>query len=130
MKNNLRIMLIDDNKIDLFIHRELIKKLVVAKELLQHTFASDALTYLKENKADKWPDIIVLDIYMPVVNGFEFLIEFEKLPKASRAKCKLILVSATLDYEDVKKARANPNVSAFIEKPVSSDKLKAIFTSL
>lgn len=123
-------MLVDDNKIDLFIHMEVIKRIPAVKEVMQYTFAGDALNYLGENDSQNWPDIIMLDIYMPIMNGFDFLINYEKLPPASREKCKVLLVSSTLDNEDLKKAKTNSEVFAFLEKPLNLDKLKTVIISL
>ena len=130
MKNNLKIMLVDDNKIDLFIHVEVIKRIPAVKEVMQYTFAGDALNYLQENDSQNWPDLIMLDIYMPIMNGFDFLISYEKLPRISRQNCKVILVSSTLDNEDLKKAKTNSEVFAFLEKPLNPDKLKDIIISI
>ena len=120
------LMLIDDNKIDLFIHNEVIKRIPYEKTILQYVFAGDAITYLTENDISKWPDVILLDIHMPIMNGFDFLIEYAKLPKELRDKCRVIMVSSSLDTEDLKKAKLNSEVFDYLEKPLNMEKLYKI----
>lgn len=117
------IMLVDDNKIDLFIHSEIIRRMPFEKKIQQYTFASKAIEFLKVADSSEWPDVILLDIYMPIVNGFEFLIEYAKFSAQLRRRCKVIMVSSSLDVEDLEKARQNPEVFGFLEKPLNMEKL-------
>lgn len=126
MSGKISIMLIDDNKIDLFIHGEFIKKMNITSEILEFAFAKEALVFLQENKFEKWPNLIILDIHMPIMNGFDFLEEYAELPFAHREKCKVIIVSSSLDTRDIKKSQENLHVLELIEKPINTDKLKTI----
>ena len=130
MRENLVIMLVDDNKIDLFIHGEVLKRIPVITKVLQYTFAGEAINYLEENTEQSWPDVILLDIHMPIMNGFDFLMKYEKLPQALREKCKVIMVSSSLDSGDLDMAKTNPEVFAFLEKPMNTDKLKDLLASV
>ena len=62
MGEKISIMVIDDNKIDLFIHGEFIKQMNIAHTVLEYPFATEALKFLQENEGSKWPDLILLDI--------------------------------------------------------------------
>lgn len=118
-----RIMLIDDNKIDLFIHSEIIRRMPFEKEILQYSYAGEALEFLKNANAAEWPEVILLDIYMPILNGFDFLKEYISLPVSSRNSCRVIMVSSSLDAGDLKKANQNQDVFGFLEKPLNMEKL-------
>ena len=117
-------MLVDDNKIDLFIHSEIIKRMPFEKTILQFPFAGDSLDFLRENDLVAWPDVILLDIYMPVMNGFDFLKEYAKFPQELREKCRVIMVSSSLDTSDLKLAKQDSNVFDFLEKPLDMEKVR------
>jgi CheY-like chemotaxis protein len=117
------IMLVDDNKIDLFIHTEIIKQISSRATCMNFNFAGDALLYLS-NKKDNWPNIILLDIHMPIMNGFDFLSQYKKFPNNLRAVCKIIMLSSSLNPNDQEKIKQESEVFAFIEKPLSEDKIR------
>jgi len=126
MNKSISVMLIDDNRIDLFIHSEFIKQMNISHTILEYAFAAEALTFLKNNEKDKWPNLILLDIHMPIMNGFDFLEKYAELPLSLRENCKIIVVSSSLDTGDKLKSIENPYVLELIEKPMNTDKLKKI----
>lgn len=116
-------MLIDDNRIDLFIHNEFIRKMNIANGVMEYSFAKEALEFLQNNDSSKWPDLILLDIHMPIMNGFDFLEEYSELPLHLRQNCKIVIVSSSLDKGDKAKARENIFVLDLLEKPLNIVKL-------
>src|SRR3954470_6844268 len=90
---NKKVMLIDDNETDLFIHNRVLQLSGYGNDIVSFTSALDALAYLKQNKIETWPDIIFLDLNMPVMNGFVFLMEFNELPLADAGKCDIVILS-------------------------------------
>ena len=89
------IMLIDDNKIDNFFHERIIKKSNAASVILPYGSAKNALAYLQNSDSGPIPEIIFLDINMPVMDGWEFIEEYKKL----EIKGTLIVIF-TSDYKD------------------------------
>jgi CheY-like chemotaxis protein len=128
MNKKIRIMLIDDNKIDLFIHNEFIRKLNIASSVSQYSFAREALDFLQHNDALAWPELILLDIHMPIMNGFDFLEEYGKLPTNLRQNCKIVIVSSSLDTGDKMKAKENSFIVELFEKPLNTKKLVDLLT--
>jgi CheY-like chemotaxis protein len=74
----------------------------------------------------KVPDIIFLDIRMPIIDGFGFMDEYVKLPDTINTKPKVIMLSSTLDEQDYGRAKEFSQIINFLVKPLSVDKLSAI----
>ena len=123
MSPKISIMLVDDNHIDLFIHTEFIKIMGIAHTVTEYAYATEAIKYLEANDIEKWPQLILLDIHMPIMNGFEFLDKFSTLKTALKEKCKIVIVSSSLNTEDIRKGKNNPLVLELMEKPINTDKL-------
>lgn len=123
MSQSLSIMLIDDSVVDLFLHERFITLKSIAKKITKFDYAGNALEYLSSLDASEWPDAILLDIQMPLMDGFDFLSKYEKLSELGRQKCNIIMVSSSLDYGDLSKARANSQVVELLKKPLNIDEL-------
>ncbi len=121
-------LLIDDNEIDNFINKKLLQKTRFSQEIKDVTSGLKALEYLKENAAtpDRLPDIIFLDIMMPVMDGFEFLEEFDKLTNEVKNKPRIIMLSSTESFKDLNRANSNKYVYKFLNKPLTEPALAAI----
>ncbi|MGB5929159.1 MAG: response regulator, partial [Cyclobacteriaceae bacterium] len=87
-----------------------------------------ALEYLESNKdtPERLPDIIFLDINMPIVDGFVFLYEFEKFNESVKNKCKVIILSSSDNKRDIDKIVNNDHVIKFITKPLTENALNDI----
>jgi two-component system chemotaxis response regulator CheY len=125
MSKQPRIALIDDDEIFQFITTRLIERANLAKELKQFYNGDTALHYLNdhaENEEDL-PDIILLDINMPVIDGWMFLDAFKTLENKLKKIITIYMVSSSIAPEDISRAKANPLVKDYLVKPVSMETL-------
>ncbi|NUY81015.1 response regulator [Flavobacterium sp. MAH-1] len=122
------VMVIDDNPIDLYVATRLIKKMELADKLLEFSSAQKALDYLRDNQDDShaWPALMLVDIYMPGMSGFEFMAAYDKFPEDLKKKCRIFIISSSIDNTDIQKAENDPNVLSFQEKPVTPEFLSSI----
>jgi CheY-like chemotaxis protein len=93
------IMIVDDSNIDLYVAEQILKSIKGASQIIAKQSAIEALQYLTANSADaeKLPQLILLDIQMPGMDGFGFLEEYKKLPDAIVKNIRIIMLSSTVD---------------------------------
>ena len=124
------ILLVDDDEINNFISIKLIKKAIEHTEIaacLNGRFAIDELLQIQKKDPSQLPDFILLDINMPIMNGWEFLDEYRRLNIDPLGKSKIFIISSSVFSNDINKAKSYPLVKNFISKPLSVDKIKEMF---
>jgi CheY-like chemotaxis protein len=122
------VMLVDDNDTDNFISKRIIELTKFAKRIEIKNSGKSALQYLEanQNNPDVLPDLIFLDINMPIVDGFIFLYEFGKFPDTIRNKSKVVILSSSDNKRDIDKIVNNGHVIKFVTKPLTDDVLKGV----
>ena len=121
------LMMIDDNPIDQLIYKRLVKRSGVVGNLIQYTDAEEALSYLLSNTASM-PDVILLDINMPGMNGFEFLNEATKMFGEVMSPV-VIMLTTSLNPSDRQRADECKIVKDFLNKPLTLDLLRDVASS-
>ncbi len=122
------VMLVDDNDTDNFISKRIIEITKFANRVEVKNSGKSALDYLRENQdnIDELPNLIFLDINMPIVDGFVFLYEFEKFNDSIKDKCKVIILSSSDNKRDIDKIVNNNHVIKFITKPLTETALEEV----
>ncbi len=127
------VMLIDDNEIDNLINQKMIEASSISEHIFIHSGARSAIEFLKNvEKLAKGPiglylpELIFLDIDMPLMDGFQFLDEFEKLSDSIKEHCKIIMLTSSLNPQDMNKAKKNKFVMKYLNKPLTQDNLKKL----
>ncbi|WP_432712657.1 response regulator [Pedobacter sp.] len=125
-----RILLIDDSEIDLRINSKILSIHFSGSQVVTCLSAEEGLQYLKKSnqQQDQLPDLILLDIQMPEMDGFGFLEHYRSLPKSITEYCTIVFLSSTLDFGDIKRAEANLFVSRMLKKPLNPAELKEILS--
>lgn len=123
-----RILLVDDDRVTNLMHKRQIVRRGLAHCIDIATDGQSALEYLNAIAADGLtpPELVLLDINMPRMNGFEFLDEYRLLPESLREGQRIIMVSTSILQSDEMRAECDICVSGFEPKPLSDTDLERI----
>lgn len=124
MKNKITCI-IDDDKLSIRLMSMLISKNKFCEEIISFSNPQVALDTLKENCNDpqKLPDVILLDLNMPILDGWQFLDEFILLPL--KKDISIFIVTSSIDPSDIEMAKKYDMVKSYIMKPITAKKLEA-----
>jgi CheY-like chemotaxis protein len=127
-----KVMIIDDNEIDNFVTRRVMQNSQFAKEVMVMTSGRGALEFFEDHKEkpEELPDLIFLDLNMPIVDGFVFLFQYDEFPEEVRNRCKIIVLSSILEKKVIDKILSNEYVNDFVPKPLTESSLKRINVEL
>lgn len=119
-----RLMMIDDSTFDQMIYQRIATKSGLVEHLLQFLDATDAIAYLADPETPN-PDIILLDINMPRMDGFEFLEAVTQ--KFGVDICPVVVMLTTsLNPKDEERAMSFQVVRDFLNKPLTQDQLREL----
>ena len=121
-----KTMLIDDSEIDLFIHRRFLELCNFSKELVAYKSAESAIDWLKNLNGDSPPNIIFLDLNMPVVDGFSFLNLFTGLPDKIKNLSRIVVLTSSNSVTDREQVFLYKNVIHMITKPIKQSDIEAL----
>ncbi|WP_299250442.1 response regulator [uncultured Cytophaga sp.] len=132
MKDKARIYIIDDDEIFQFITRKSFERLDRKDELFFFLNGEDALRSIKDSIASgiELPELIFLDINMPIMDGWDFLTELQVLIDSAVNKPNIYMVSSSIDDKDLIKSKKYSMIKDYIVKPIKDVHIKEILTSL
>ncbi|AFL85093.1 CheY-like receiver domain-containing protein [Belliella baltica DSM 15883] len=117
------ILLIDDDPIINFVTNRFLRKAGYQNEIIKFEHSLEGFDYVKAvlTSFDLGPCsvLIFLDINMPVLNGWGFLEQFEKLPAKAKEVFRIVILTSSYDPKDIKMANDDKNVSGYVVKPLS-----------
>jgi CheY-like chemotaxis protein len=116
-------LLIDDNYIDNFVTRKILEGGNFAETITVVRSATEAISFLREGSVK--PDVIFLDVRMPLMSGFEFLEEFDKI-NIDKSNIRIFMLSSSLDPLDMRKSTDNKYITQFIHKPLTIKALEEL----
>lgn len=121
------VLLVEDDPITIMVCEKIIKMTSFAEKVTSCQNGKLAFDYLLSlTETDMFPEIIFLDINMPVMNGWDFLSALEKVKLSFKELPNIYLLSSTVDPEDYRRAKNFSLVKDFISKPLSKEILEKI----
>ena len=124
----MKIIIIDDDEVSLFLTQQMLALSGVTNNA--HTFlsAEEALKFIQTVTFEDLPDVVLLDLNMPLINGWELLDKLAPHWERVRMKCRIFILTSSLDSSDQEKAKSNPMVSGLIHKPINRENIRLVFS--
>lgn len=125
-----KTLIIDDNEFDRFIHRKLLSHHRISEEIVECNGGREALRYMQNLESEPLPDLILLDLMMPEMDGFQFLSHYQQLLAKVSEYPRLFMISSTENDTDLKRARQNEFVIKMLHKPLAPETLMRYLQAL
>lgn len=125
-------MLIDDNEIDNFINMKMMEGCNFAEHIHVHTSSKSALEFSQNIERigaaakNLFPKVIFLDINMPIMDGFQFADEFEKISESLIKETRILILTTSLNPDDAEKAKKYKRIARFVNKPLTQQLLNSL----
>ncbi len=123
------VLIIDDDEISNFITESILDQSNKVKKVEVVMSADEGIKWLKK-KGNKdvslLPDLILLDIKMPVKSGWDFLNEYQQITEFDKSKVVIVMLSSSVYPDDVQKAKTYNEVSGYLSKPITLDKVDEV----
>lgn len=128
MKTLKNTCIIDDDPIFVFGTKRMMKQLNFSEDILVYENGQDAILNLRKMIDDDipLPSVIFLDLNMPIMNGWEFLDDFAKIPNSKREHVIVYIVSSSIDPRDIERVEKYNTVNKYMIKPVTAEDLERV----
>ncbi len=130
VSSKIKLLVIDDDDINIFIISKIVEKTGYDVEIFAKHNGQLAIDYIKELKENNQPlpHLVLIDINMPILNGWEFIEAFEELELQETND--MYMLSSSVYENDIEKAKSYKSVKGFISKPLSIDRLKELLAAI
>lgn len=122
-----RIAIIDDDDIFQLTTKAKLKKLGLAEDIQVFNDGEQAFEFLRYAEHEELPDVLLLDINMPIVDGWDFIEMFKTFPDERRNKMKVYMLSSSINPIDIERAKEENEILHYLTKPISDDDLIGLF---
>ncbi len=119
----MKVFLVDDDKLFVFLTKKTILSTRLATGITEFNDGENAIEFIKEHagKPDELPDVIFLDLSMPIMDGWTFLKEFEAVKDLMSKKIIIYVFTSSISPHDLERAKGIPHVADFLIKPLERD---------
>ncbi|WP_224994881.1 response regulator [Cesiribacter sp. SM1] len=132
MKKVKKILLVDDDEVSCFVHQSILENMHVAEQVLSIHDGIQALNYITDHyknssRHEQGQDLLFLDLNMPAMDGFEFLVELKKLQGIDRSRFAIYMLATHIGSQDGENVNMHRDiVQKYILKPLDEETIKAI----
>lgn len=132
MNKQFNICVIDDDDIYQFTILKVLESIKLNKKVIFFSDGEEAIDFMTANLLNdtELPDVIFLDINMPIMDGFQFMEEYVKIKPELNKKITIYMVSSSVDAVDIERAKSISDISDYIIKPIEPKQLKKIMHDL
>ncbi|WP_234387105.1 response regulator [Aquimarina sp. Aq78] len=132
IKENHILCLIDDDNIHQFIIKKIVHKLSPNQKLLVFSNGEEGINFIRSTigKIEKLPDLILLDINMPVMDGWGFLDEFITITPDIKKEIIIYILSSSENPTDKERAKKFELVSGYLIKPINEEQLESLLENV
>lgn len=132
MREITKVCLIDDDDIYQFLLKKELKNTKIVDNTMIFSNGAKAMDFIANAKdePDELPDVIFLDINMPIMNGWQFLDEFVQMRPRLSKEITILIITSSFDPRDMERAKQYSEISDYIVKPVTRDHLVEVLKSL
>lgn len=121
-----RVLLIDDDDVTNFLHKKVLMRTGIVRNIEIAETAKEALDLLSENDVSGKPELIFLDVNMPGLTGWDFIDEYKAIKERYGIESTIILLTASANPDDEKKARDINEITEFLSKPLTDEMVNEI----
>jgi CheY-like chemotaxis protein len=125
------VCLIDDDKVYQFTSKMILEATLLTSRITTFFNGQEAIDFFLEptnQQIDILPDVIFLDINMPIMNGWNFLEEFDKIFQSLPKKILIYVVSSSVDESDMEKSKSFESVADYVIKPINKEKYRLLLS--
>lgn len=125
-EGKMNFIVIDDSKLDCFIAEKIILNSGKSESVNVFQQAVQALEYIQASTTVQSTTVVFVDIQMPVMNGFEFVENFEKLPDELKKNYHIYMLSSSINENDIARVKGYPSVRHFLNKPLTNNTIQSV----
>jgi len=132
MKKISSTCIIDDDPIFIYGTKRIMEEVDFSEDIIVYNNGQDAIEGLNEmtEEGKDLPSVIFLDLNMPIMNGWEFLEDFVKIPNNNRERVTIYIISSSVDPRDLARIKNYEVVNNYILKPVSPEDLQSVLENI
>lgn len=130
LSNKINLLVIDDDDINIFIIKKIVEKTGLDINMVSKGNGQQAIDYIKESisNPEHFPNLILIDINMPIMNGWEFIEAYQTLN--IQQNVDMYILSSSVYENDIEKTKSYTSVKGFISKPLSIERLKELVNAI